>query len=185
MYPADEMEPQQDATPVKDPQTVATEELDDRGWPVWAAPFLDTFRRGTPDVSRAAKAVEIARSTVYRLRDRDEAFALALHDAREEALDLLENTLYALGTSGLKATKKVTKYNTAGEVTEVVETEEVVRNAISGMFILKRYRPEFRESFRVEQSGPGGKPIAHEVTVVEETAERARADLERLHSTPA
>ena len=51
------------------------------------------------------------------------------------------------------------------------------------MFLLKRYRPEFRESFRVESSGPGGGPIQHEVTRVEDAALAFYARLDELAAT--
>lgn len=69
-------------------------------------------------------------------------------------------------------------------MTEVVEYEEIVRYPQAAMFILKRYRPEFRESFRVENTGPGGGPMRHEITQVDEVSARARGELERLHDGP-
>jgi hypothetical protein len=56
-----------------------------------------------------------------------------------------------------------------------VHTEPVL-----AMFYLKRYRPEFRESYRVEQTGKDGGPIRHEVAAVHEAVADFRAELERL-----
>jgi hypothetical protein len=153
-------------------------------WPDWAQPFLDSFSRGAPNVSRAAKAVGIHRRTVYKLRDRDETFALAFHDAREEALDLLEETIYALGTTGLKTTRTTTRTDAEGNV-ETTIVEEVIRNPTLAMFFLKRWRPEYRETTRIEQSGPGGQPIQHEVTIAETAVEDFYAALDELVPRPA
>ncbi len=51
--------------------------------------FLETLR-ATGNVSAAARAVGLARSSAYRLRRRDAAFAAAWDDAEQEAVDLLE-----------------------------------------------------------------------------------------------
>lgn len=153
---------QQNATPEKDwPQD----------WPNWA-PAVLTYLEKSPNMSRAAEHVGVERSTVYRLRDRDERFALALFDAREKAIDLLEESVYADATSGLPHRKTVTKkrLTDAGEeIIEVTESEELVRNPTLAMFFLKRWRPEYRESFKIEQTGAGGGPIQHDVNVTTET----------------
>jgi molybdenum-dependent DNA-binding transcriptional regulator ModE len=57
----------------------------EKGWPVWAAGVLEAIRQN-PSISRAAQTVGISRRTVHRWMQRDEEFALAVHDAREEAL---------------------------------------------------------------------------------------------------
>ena len=51
--------------------------------------FLATLRE-TCNVSAAARAAKIGRSTAYDWRDADEAFAAAWDDAEEEAVDALE-----------------------------------------------------------------------------------------------
>lgn len=51
--------------------------------------FLGTLRE-TCNVSEAARAAKIGRSTAYDWRDADEAFAAAWDDAEEEAVDALE-----------------------------------------------------------------------------------------------
>lgn len=152
---------QHDATPEKG-----------EAWPVWAEAVLARLAE-SPNVSRAAEHAGVERSTVYRLRDRDERFAVALFDAREKALDILEESIFAQATAGLPTRKTVTKTRQGPEgeqIVEVSESEEIVRNPTLAMFFLKRWRPEYRESFRVEQTGPGGGPVQHEVSVVEERA---------------
>lgn len=51
--------------------------------------FLEVLAT-TGNVSAAARAVGLARSSAYRLRQKDAAFAAAWEDAEQEAVDLLE-----------------------------------------------------------------------------------------------
>jgi hypothetical protein len=149
---------QHDATPKKG-----------EGWPVWAEAVLRRLAQ-SPNLSRAAEAGCVDRSTVYRLRDRDEAFALALHDAREQGLDLLEESIFAQATAGLPHRKTVRKLDKDGNVLEVTETEELVRSPTLAMFFLKRWRPEYRESFRVEQANTRAESLRQGRPDSEETA---------------
>lgn len=153
-------------------------------WPPWAKAYLAALEQ-VPNVSRAAKAAGVDRSTAFRLTQRDEAFAVAAHQAREIALDRLEEVIYASATLGLATTKTVTKKNPDGTVLEVTTTEERHRNPVEGIFFLKRWRPEYRESFRVEQTGAGGGPVKLDVTLAEDVAAAARAELERLGADAA
>lgn len=150
------------------PQGAAPEKAD---WPVWAEAVLTRMRQ-SPNLSRAAEAAQVDRRTVQRLAGRDADFDRALHEAREVALDLLEEAIFAQATSGLPATKTTTttKRDAEGKLVEetVSEVEELHRNPTLAMFFLKRWRPEYRESFRIEQTGVGGGPI--EVNVTAETA---------------
>jgi hypothetical protein len=152
---------QQNATPKKDPP-----------WPPWTAAVLQRLAQ-SPNLSRAAEAAGVDRSTVYRLRDRDERFAVALYDAREKALDILEESIFAQATAGLPHVKTVRKSDKDGNLLEITETEEIARNPTLAMFFLKRWRPEYRDSFRVEQantraeSHQQGRPDSEETAVQE------------------
>lgn len=137
------------------PETDATPE--NPNWPQWAPHYLRVYAK-TCSATRAAEGAGISRVTAWRLIQRDETFALAVHDAREQALDLLEEVAYAAGTHGLP---KVTEKHFPDGTVERTETVEL--NHILLMFVLKRYRPEFRESYRIEQTGPGGGPIKVEI----------------------
>lgn len=130
-------------------------------WPVWANALLDRVRRSF-SVSRAAEDVGVGRATVYRLRQRDEAFALALSDAREESLDLIEEMLHKAGTTGLPVVVETTKTLKDG-TQETTVKRGFEFHPTAAMFMLKRWRPEYRESFHVEQTGAGGGPIKVEV----------------------
>lgn len=138
--------------------------------------------RSVPSLARAAKTVGVARTTLQRLVHRDEAFKLAIHDAREEALDTLEEVMLLRARQGQPTKKTVTKTypdGKGGMVTETTVTDESHLSDTLGMFYLKRWRPEYRESYRVEQSGPNGGPIQIEGTL-DAAVERFRAEVVRL-----
>jgi hypothetical protein len=162
---------QQNATPKKGPQ-----------WPPWATAVLQRVAQ-SPNLSRAAEAGGVDRSTVYRLRDRDEAFAVALHDAREKALDLLEESIYAQAMVGLPHRKTVTRTDKDGTIVEITETEELVRSPTLAMFFLKRWRPEYRESFRFEQTGPDAPATKLENSETDYAVQEFYAALDALRDT--
>jgi hypothetical protein len=76
--------------------------------------------------------------------------------------------------------KRVTKYDKHGNVREVTKTEEAHVSDTLGMFLLKRYRPEFRESFAVENRGSDADPTAVEVARREQAVKDFCAELDRL-----
>lgn len=148
----------------------------------WKPKFIAALRT-VPNVRAACEAADIDRSLAYQQRQRDEAFALAWHDALEEGLDAMERIAHVRATAGqrMTKTKTVTRKLASGDVEETTTTEH--ENHISDillMFLLKRYRPEFRESFRVENTGPDGGPMQHEVTRIDEAAKAFYARLDEL-----
>ena len=136
-------------------QAETTEKGED--WPVWAEPLLTRVRRSF-SVSRACEEVSIGRATVYRLRARDETFAVALDDAREEALDLLEERLHQAANTGIPVVVETTKTFKDGTVEKTVR-KGFEFHPTAAMFMLKRWRPEYRDSYRVETTGADGGPI--------------------------
>lgn len=153
----------QDATlenPGEEPDTETVSLLDPaREWQQpWMGPCLAAMQN-IPSISRAAVTVQVDRSTVHRAMQRYEEFAIAMSMARDVALDNLEATLYLRATAGQAVLKTVRKHDGDGRVIEETTTEERHISDSLGMFYLKRWRPEYRESFRVEQSGPNGGPI--------------------------
>lgn len=58
----------------------------------WKPAFLEQLE-ASPDVSIAAKAAGVDRSTAYRARQSDEAFAVAWADAIDKSLDAVEAAL--------------------------------------------------------------------------------------------
>jgi hypothetical protein len=127
----------------------------------WQAVLLKEIETNVV-VGRACKCAGVSEATLSREKQRNEKFAVAYREAHERGLDTLEALLRLRATRGQPVRKKVTKYDAEGNVAEVTETEELLISSTVGMFLLKRYRPEFRESFRVESSGPSGGPIRHE-----------------------
>ncbi len=111
-----------------------------------------------PSIRRAAEAVGISRVTVHRLQKKDEQFALALHDAREDALDTLEEVMLMRARTGQPITKTVTRTFPDGSKEETVTKDSHLSDTL-GMFYLKRWRPEYRDSYRTEVTGPGGGPL--------------------------
>lgn len=114
--------------------------------------------RVVPNLTEAARAAGVARSTVQRAVQRDEEFAVAMNDAREQALDTIESSLLLRARSGQTLRKRVTKTLADGRQ-ETTEHEEVYLSDSAAFFLLKRWRPEYRDTYRVEQSGPNGGPI--------------------------
>jgi hypothetical protein len=92
----------------------------------WAPRFLEVLRE-CPDVSKAAAAVGIQRSTAYRRRQADEDFALAWSDAHAVSLDELEAALFRRAKD---------------------------TDTTAAIFLLKSHRPDiYRENVKVEHSG--------------------------------
>lgn len=148
-------------------------------WPYWARPFLDHYRDSF-NMSTSADTVGKHRTTVMRLAATNPAFAQAIQECRDHQLDIMENVARARATSGQRIKRKVTKTKSSGEV-EVHEFEDLHISDSLLMFTLKRWRPEFRENFRVEHTGADGAPI--QVTFeekVDEAAERFDATVVRL-----
>jgi hypothetical protein len=61
--------------------------------------FLEHFA-ATLNVTESAKVAGVGRSTIYRLRDRDQAFREAWLEAEAEAIDKLEAAAYRYATEG-------------------------------------------------------------------------------------
>jgi hypothetical protein len=131
--------------------------------------------------TRAAEAVGISVESVRLWRNRSDQFATAYAQAAERAADRLEEIARAWATVGLEERTVTTTTDADGKVTI---TEKVGRSRSPALLrtLLEATRPEkYRRNVRVEASGPGGGPIEHEVTAVDETLSRFRQELERLH----
>ena len=95
--------------------------------------FLTTLR-DTCNVSASARAAKMGRRTVYDWRDADPEFAAAWDEAEEEAVDDLEKVARDRAIDGSDRMMEI---------------------------LLKAHRPEkYVERMRSEISGPGGSPIA-------------------------
>jgi hypothetical protein len=114
--------------------------------------------QGPLSVTGAAKEVGVHRATVHRLASKDAEFAAELGEARESSLDLIEAKLVEAATKGIpEETVTVRVYPDGTKETITKRGNRFVPTA--GFFMLKRWRPEYRDSYRAELSGPDGGPV--------------------------
>lgn len=107
--------------------------------------FLEALSRSV-DVSKAARAALVGRTTVYHWRAEDETFAQAWDDALTGSVDQVEDVAFAMATSGEHPTMT--------------------------QFVLKSWRGDrYNDKQRLEVTGANGGPI--EVVEVPTSAERA------------
>jgi hypothetical protein len=149
----------------------------------WQATFLEEVEKNVV-IGLACKAAGVSESTFKRERGRNEKFALAYHDAHERGLDALEAILRLRATRGQPYRQETTrvKKDKKGDIIEtiVTETKGLLIDTTAAIFLLKRYRPEFRESFRVENTGPDGGPIEIAASKVVGAKARLFAELDRI-----
>jgi hypothetical protein len=103
--------------------------------------FLETYR-ATGNVSESAKAAGIGRRTHYDWVESDEVYAAAVEDAKADAIEALE----------LEARKRATRPNFPSDTLLI--------------FLLKKLDPSYRDSHKVEHTGPGGGAIAVSIEFV-------------------
>jgi len=112
--------------------------------------FLALLREGRT-VEGAARNVGIHRSTLYRLRDRNEEFRRSWDEAWEAGIEALEDELRRRGFEGVE--KPV--FHSGVVVGSVREFDTT-----AAIFILKARKPEvYRDNARIEHTGPGGGPV--------------------------
>lgn len=134
-------------------------------WPPWSTTALEAMRL-RPSLSRAAEQAGVHRRTLQRLVQHNEEFAVAFADARNAGLDRLEEVCLLRGTNGQPVKRTVTKTYKDKEGRDVTETtvyEEAHLSDILLMFYLKRWRPEYRDTTRLEHTGASGGPVKVEV----------------------
>jgi hypothetical protein len=131
--------------------------VDTSDWPVWGKGAVEAMRT-VPSLARAAKACGVHRVTLHRRIQHSESFALAIDQARQEALDTLEETIVLRARTGQPIRKTVVK-NLPDGTSETTTTEEQHISDTLAMFYLKRWRPEYRENYRIEHTGANGGPI--------------------------
>jgi hypothetical protein len=116
----------------------------------WIPGFLAALR-DCGNVRAATKAAQVDRSTPYKLRDADPAFAKAWDEAMHDAADVLEAEARRRAILGVD---EPVFYQgvPVGSVKKYSDTLLI--------FLLKGARPHtYRERFGVEHSGPEGGPI--------------------------
>lgn len=98
----------------------------------WHSVFLADLAKNC-NVSHAARAAGVDRSTVYRHREENAEFATAWDDAAEDGIEALELALRQRG----------------------METSDT-----AAIFLLKAHRPDvYRENRRTELTGANGGPV--------------------------
>lgn len=134
-------------------------------WPPWTAGVLEGMRT-VPSLARVSERVGISRRQVQRLAKRDATFAAALQEARDVALDSLEEVALMRARTGQPVKKTVTKKVTEDGKEKSVETTVTEESHLSDVlliFYLKRWRPEYRDTFNVRHGGVDGGPVQVEV----------------------
>lgn len=134
----------------------------DREWPLsWMGAFLDALAV-MPVVASAARQAGVARAWTYESARNYPAFAQAWDEAYRQGVEVLEQHVHRWGTVGitLRETRTVTRADGSQE-TAVTETVNI--NPQIAMFALKRHKPEYRDTTRVEMTGAGGGPVSVEV----------------------
>lgn len=147
--------------------------------PDWAPPFLAALR-GTANIYHSAIAAGIARSEVYKRRDKDKAFAADMTSAIEDAVDDLELEARRRARHGLVRVKfhqgepimvplldesGQPRLDMIGRPVLIPYVEHEYSDTLM-IFLLKAHRPQkYRENFKLEHSGPDGGPIPHEVSI--------------------
>lgn len=112
----------------------------------WKPAFLDAFAQSGM-VSEACRSVGIDRSTAYKTRQRDEAFALAWADVEERSTEELEREAKRRAVDGSDTLM---------------------------IFLLKARRPEkYRENVKIEHAGTIKQDLSSVTS--EQLRERARA----------
>ncbi len=111
--------------------------------------FLAAFA-ACASVTRAAAAVKIQRGLHYRWLNDDPSYAPAFTQASLQAGQTLVDEGVRRAYQGI--TKAVYWQG------EQVDTEFEWSDTLL-MFLIKGFRPEYRESFKAEITGPGGGPI--------------------------
>lgn len=102
--------------------------------------FLSELRKN-PNVTLAAKTIGMSRCMMYVYRDEDEGFKKEWDEAIEEGLDLMEEEVRRRAYDGVN---ELVFYQgkKCGSVQKYSDTLL--------MFLLKRYRPEFRDSVKID-----------------------------------
>ncbi len=116
--------------------------------------FLDKLRQ-TGNVSAAAIAGEIGRSSWYDKRKADEQFAEAWDDAELEYLNGLEQVAIKRGVVGETEARPYTSYDKDGS--KVTRFRDVVTKSDTCLLaVLKARHPAYKERKAVELSSPDG-----------------------------
>ncbi|MGH7458564.1 MAG: terminase [Longimicrobiaceae bacterium] len=130
----------------------------------WRSAFLDAFAE-MGLVLTAAKKAGVARSTVYRERQRNEDFALRWAEVEEWTTEEMEQEARRRAVLGV-AEPVYQRGELVGHVRKFSDTLLI--------FLLKARRPEMYRENRLELTGADGGPIAHAVDLSRLSEEELR-----------
>lgn len=182
---APELVPGSEAGEVVDPAPEVFVPYSERPWPrPWMGVFLDTLSR-VPFVSSAAEAARINRQHVYDVRNQNPAFAYAWDEALGRAEEMIERVAHRWSTTGLPRveTRRKQLFDKDGNVIgeEVITVEGTDMNPQLLALVLKRFKPEYRESVQFRHTGADGGPvkITHEARL-QQAVDRFEGEVLRL-----
>jgi hypothetical protein len=121
----------------------------------WKPAFLASLREW-PVVARACEVVDIERSTAYRARDTDEAFARAWDDAMEHGVDKAEQEAFRRAVEGV--------VDDVYHQGVVVGQKRVYSDSLLALLLKGRRKRVYAE--RTEHTGPDGGPIQQQQVVI-------------------
>lgn len=134
--------------------------------------FLEELSR-CGNVSQAAAHVGVSRTTVYKLRQEDEAFAKQWAEAEALGAAALEDEARRRAHDGIDKPivwqgeimhDKVVDPAT-GEEKLVPRTVKEYDNGLLFKLLAAHFPDKYKRREAIEQSGPGGAPIPHEIVV--------------------
>jgi hypothetical protein len=122
----------------------------------WREPFLEALREW-PVTSHACKVVGVNRSTVFRARQSNEAFAKEMDEAMEDGVDRAEQEAFRRAVVGVQ--KGV--WHLGARVGE----EQVYSDSLLALVLKGRRKQTYAE--RTELTGANGGPVTQQqLTVV-------------------
>lgn len=134
-----------------------------REWPrPWMGKFLDALAV-QPVVATAARAAAINRQYAYEAADIWPEFKAGWIEAQAVGVELLESNTVRWATVGMDIKEITIKTDKDGNVIEKTERTGKHMSPTLAIFVLKRFKPEYRDTHVHQHTGPGGGPVQVEV----------------------
>jgi hypothetical protein len=128
----------------------------------WQEAYLELFASNGRHYE-TCRTIGVSHATVWRERQRNEDFAVRYKQAEERFVEVLQRESFRRAVEGVE--------RTVWFQGEAVGTEKVYSDRLLEME-LRRRDPSYRDSYRVEHTGPDGGPI--QVQAPPDAAERSR-----------
>ena len=133
--------------------------------------FLKAFKR-CGNVLKAATQVDMARDTHNHWLESDPAYEERFNKAKQFAAHVLEEELFRRAHDGVPEPV----YQGGVQVGIVQKFSDTLL-----MFQIKRWKPESRDTFKLQHTGPADGPIQHALDVTKFTEEQLSA-VEQLYA---